>query len=116
MQIPKVVMSQALIDEYAAKYTGPNHAHQPYCNRCSVTIAIVNNAKRVRYTVGMQLQRRIIQPHYFYIGLGEVCYRGLFKNGNISYYHVKCLDAQPRLKEHIEGELKRGTNPIAVSP
>jgi hypothetical protein len=116
MQIPKVVMTQALIDEYAAKYTGVNHAHQPYCNRCSVTLAIVASAKRPRYDKGMVLQRRNIQPHYFYIGINEVVYRGLFKNGNISYYHIACLDAQPRLKSHIEGELRQETIPIAVSP
>jgi hypothetical protein len=115
MPIPKVVMTQELIDEYARKYPGVNHAHRPYCKLCSTTIDDVHNQPhRVEHDRWKRLPE--IHVHYVFIGIGELAYRALFINQQLAYYHIKCLDEHQVLKANVESRLLKIKIPIAVSP
>jgi hypothetical protein len=116
MQIPKVVMSQELIDEYAAKYQGKNHAHAPYCRICSTTLDDVYNQLHRGSKPEFGQERNKLTVHYVYLGLGEQAYRALFVNRQLAYYHLKCLDERPVLKANVESRLLKIIGPIAVSP
>jgi len=115
MPIPIVTMTQELIDEYAAKYPGNNHAHRPYCKLCSTTLDDAYNQKHRTHYESWQ-KRQVLLVHYSYIEIGIQTYKALFKNGHIAYYHLKCLDTNPELKTRIEAQLRHETSSNAVSP
>jgi len=115
MPIPIVTMTQELIEEYAAKYPGKNHAHRPYCKACSTTLDDAYNQKHRGHYESWQ-KRQVLLVHYSYIAIGEQCYKALFKNGHIAYYHFKCLDAKPELKTRIEHVLKQEPKSVLDLP